>query len=174
VSATMRKAVTEIITKLKKLPEPGKKTGSFWDFMRSQLREEGEWDQKHIKVIENEIDSFLIKLDKKSLIDMWKATPQGEEKFDNEEKVEVKEMKADISDEMIGQVMDRMDENYSSRDSIFPSQSETYAVEESKSKKDEDSIDGDTEPDVIPDDELDLDDDLFSEDIDEEDNEYKF
>jgi hypothetical protein len=171
----MRKAVTEIITKLKKLPEPGKKTGSFWDFMRSQLREEGEWDQKHIKVIEKEIDSFLTKLDKKSLIDMWKATPQGEEKYDDEEKVDVKEMKADISDEMIGQVMDRMDENYSSRDSYLPPQNEAYAVDSSKEKGDGDSADEDAEPDMLSDDEIDLeDDDLFNSDIDEEEDEYKF
>lgn len=170
----MRKAVGEIIIKLKKLPEPGKRTGSFWEFMRGQLMEEGQWDQKHIKTIEKEINDYLAKVDKKSLIEMWKATPQGEEKFDNEEKVDVKEMKADITDEMIGQVMDRMDENYTSRDSYFPpAASEQFAGSEKKSDEEGGSGEEETEPGELDDDEIDLGDDMFDEDIDEEDD-YRF
>ncbi len=174
MSATMRKAVGDIITKLKKLPEPGKKTGSFWEFMRSQLMEEGEWDQKHIKTIEKEINDYLAKVDKKSLVEMWRATPQGDEKFDNEEKVDVKEMKADITDEMIGQVMDRMDENYSSRDSYFPPVvNETFTGGEKKSEEEGGSEEEESEPDELVDGDIDLDDDMLDEDIDEEDD-YRF
>jgi len=168
----MRKAVTDIIVKLKKLPEPGKKTGSFWDFMKGQLMEEGQWDQKHLKVIEKEIERFLGKLDKKSLADMWRATPTGEEKFDNDNKVEESEMKTDIIDEMVGQVMDRMDDNYSSRDTIYPP-NQSYVSSEKKSVDDGES-DEDADPDQITDEDLDLDDELFNEDIDDEDDDYKF
>ena len=173
MSATMRKAVTEIITKLKKLPEPGKKTGSFWNFMKSQLMDEGEWEQKHIKIIEKEIDAYLTKLDKKSLIEMWKATPEGEEKYDDDVKIEVKEIKTDIIDEMVGQIMDRMDDNYSSRDSFFPTQSATFA-EGSKNSGDEEAGEEDAEPKSIPEDDIDLDDDLFNDDIEDEDDDYRF
>ena len=166
----MRKAVTEIITKLKKLPEPGKKTGSFWNFMKNQLMEEGEWDQKHIKTIEKEIETYLTKLDKKSLLEMWKATPEGEEKYDDDVKIDVKEMKTDIIDEMVGQVMDRMDDNYSSRDSFLPTQSAAFAENSKKSEDD----DEDAEPKDIPEDDIDLDDDnIFDEDIEDEDD-YRF
>ncbi len=171
MSAVMRKAVTEVIAKLKKLPEPGKKTGSFWDFMRSQLMEEGEWEQKHIKVIEKEIENYLTKVDKKTVAEIWKATPAGEEKYDDEIKIDDKEMKTDIIDEMVGQVMDRMDENYSSRDSYFPPQAETYAAGEKKS--DENDSEDELEPDDLEDEEIDLDEDIFNEDIDEDD-EYKY
>ena len=173
MSATMRKAVSEIITKLKKLPEPGKKTGSFWDFMRSQLMDEGEWDQKHIKVIEKEIDALLTKLDKKSLIDMWKATPAGEEKYDDDIKIDVKEMKTDITDEMVGQVMDRMDDNYSSRDSLFPPPSEAIVENNKKGKVDEIPAE-EAEPEDLPDEDIPLDDDLFNEDLNDEDEDFKF
>jgi hypothetical protein len=173
VSATMRKAVGEVITNLKKLPEPGKKTGSFWNFMKGQLLEESEWDQRHIKTIEKEIDSYLSKVDKKTLIEMWKATPQGEEKFDEDKKFDVKEMKTDIIDEMVGQVMDKMDDNYSSRDSFYPSAgSETYQ-DNGKKSLDVENSDDNAEPDDIPDDDIPLDDDLFNEDMDEDDD-YKF
>ena len=171
MSAVMRKAVTEIIAKLKKLPEPGKKTGSFWDFMRSKLMEEGEWEQKHIKVIEKEIENYLSKVDKKTITELWRATPAGEEKYDDEIKVDEKEMKTDIVDEMIGQVMDRMDENYSSRDSLFPPSDEAYVASEKKT--DEDSAEDELEPDNLTDEEIDLDEDIFNEDADEDD-EYKF
>ncbi len=173
MSTTMRKAVAEIITKLKKLPEPGKKTGSFWDFMRNQLMDEGEWDQKHIKVIEKEIEAYLTKLDKKSLIEMWKATPEGEEKYDDDVKIDVKEMKTDIVDEMVGQVMDRMDDNYSSRDSFMPTQSESFAGNGKKHSPGE-NPDEETEPEDISDEDVPLDDDLFNENIDDEDEDFKF
>jgi hypothetical protein len=80
-------------------------------------------------------------------------------------------MKTDIIDEMVGQVMDRMDENYSSRDSYFPPQAETYAAGEKKS--DENDSEDELEPDDLEDEEIDLDEDIFNEDIDEDD-EYKY
>lgn len=168
----MRKAVSDIIAKLKKLPEPGKKTGSFWDFMKSQLMEEGQWDQKHIKTIENEIDALLSKMDKKTLADLWRATPAGEEKFDDDIKADPKEMKTDIIDEMIGQVMDRMDDNYSSRDSYFPPQNDAYAG--AGNTTEEDKSDEDVEPDGLSDEDLDLDDDMFTEGDEDEDDEYRY
>lgn len=174
MSATMRKAVGEIVTRLKKLPEPGKKNGSFWDFMKSQLMTEGEWDQKHIKTIEKEIDSYIAKVDKKSLIEMWKATPNGEEKYDDDMKLNVKEMKEDITDEMVGQVMDRMDDNYNSRDSGFTAPPETYAANE-KTKKSGDETEESEEEELgdFKDDEIDLDDDLFNDDSDD-DEDFRF
>ena len=169
----MRKAVGEIITRLKKLPEPGKKTGSFWDFMKSQLLEESEWDQRHIKIIEKEIDVYLSKVDKKTLNEMWKATPQGEEKFDEDKKFDTKEMKADIIDEMVGQVMDRMDDNYSSRDSIYPTVGAESFHDSSTETKSKEDVDDESDPNDFKDDNLDLDDDLFTDDLDDEDD-YKF
>ena len=62
---------------------------------------------------------------------MWESTDKGSEKIDAEKKVEVKEMKEDLTDEILGQVMDRMDDNYSSKDSYF-SQPETPYVAEKK------------------------------------------
>ncbi len=176
MSITMRKAVTEIITSLKKLPEPGKKNGSFWDFMKKQLADEGEWDQKHIKTITKEIDTLLAKLDKKSLTDLWKATPAADEKIDEGKKVDVPEMKDDITDEMIGQVMDRMDDNYSSRDSYYSSSESLYSAEKETPKKEDEDFNPDTEPEEIPDEDLDLDDDddLFNEDEEEDEDEFKY
>jgi hypothetical protein len=174
MSYTMKKTVSEIITGLKKLPEPGKKTGSFWDFMKSQLADEGQWDQNHIKVIEKEIDTFLGKVDKRSLTEMWKETPAGDEKFDEEKKIDIKEMKTDLSDEIIGRVMDQMDDNYSSRDSFFIQDVPLFETEKSVEKTEDDDLDLDKEPEVIPDEEIDLDDsDLFDEG-EEEDDEIKF
>lgn len=170
----MRKAVTDIITSLKKLPEPGKKTGSFWDFMKGQLADEGEWDQKHIRTITKEIDTLLSKLDKKSLTDLWKSTPAADEKIDEEKKVDVPEMKDDITDEMIGQVMDRMDDNYSSRESYYVPSESYYAAEKIDEKKVEDP-DSDIEPEDITEEDLDLnDDDLFSEEPEDDEDDFKF
>lgn len=174
MSYTMKKTVSEIITSLKKLPEPGKKTGSFWDFMKSQLADEGQWDQKHIKVIEKEIDTFLGKVDKKSLTEMWKETPAGDEKFDEDKKVDIKEMKTDLNEEIIGRVMDQMDENYSSRDSYFTPDEPYYENAKGAEKSEEDDIDLDKEPESIPDEEIEFDDSDLLDEGDDEDDEFKF
>jgi len=172
---TMKKTVTEIITTLKKLPHPEKKTGSFWEFMKSQLADEGEWDQKHIKVIEKEIDTFLSKVDKKSLIEMWKDTPAGDEKFDESKKPDVKEIKADLTEEILGQVMDQMDENYVARDTFFSQEEPIYGTErDNREESSVEDFDLDKEPDEISDEEIDFDDnDLFDEG-DEEDDDFKY
>lgn len=165
----MKKAIDEIIKSLKKLPEPGKKSGSFWNFMKSQLVEESQWDPKHIKIIEKEIDNYLTKLDKKSLTEMWKETPIGSEKFDTTKKIDVKEMKADISDELIGEVMNRMDENYSSRESFFLEPEESIY---SNKNEDVENDDEDIEPEDLSDEDINLDDDFFNEE--DEDDEYNY
>lgn len=168
----MKKTVIEIITTLKKHTEPGKKTGSFWEFMKSQLSSEGTWEQSHLAIIEKEIDSLLSKLDKKTLLEMWKETPAGDEKFDVDKKIEVKEMKADLTDELMGQVMDRMDDNYSSRDSYY-TESTIYESEPKKESENE-LLGEDTEPEDIPEEEIDLEDDsLFNKESDEEDDDYR-
>jgi hypothetical protein len=169
----MNKITNEVISSLKKLPAPAKKTGSFWDFMKGQLSEEGTWSQNHLKVIEKEIDGQLNKLDNKNLTDLWKNLDVAEEKLDSNKKVDVKEMKEDLTDEFVGQVMDRMDDNYSSRDSYF---TESTYIEPSANKKEGDEgFDDEAEPDKIKDEELNLDDDeLFDDEFADDDDEAGF
>ncbi len=162
----MKKIVNDVVNALKKNPSPQKKGQSFWDYLRSQLYSESTWDQKDIKVIEKEIDNCLNKLDKKDLTEMWKSTDQGMEKVEAEKKVEAKEMKADLSDELLGQVMDRMDDNYSSRDTYY---AQPDPVLYSAAPKGEDSLDDDSEPENIDEEEVELDDDLFKDDEFDED-----
>lgn len=172
---TMKKTVAEIITTLKKLPHPGKKTGSFWEFMKGQLAEEGEWDQKHIIIIEKEIDAFLTKVDKKSLIEMWKDTLAGDEKFAESKKPDIKEIKTDLTEEILGQVMDQMDENYVARDPFFSHEAPVYSSEkESDGNGEEESFDLDKEPNEIPDEEIDFDDNELFDEGDEEDDDVKY
>ncbi len=164
----MKKIVNDVVTTLKKLPEPGKKSGSFWEFMKGQLAEESTWDEKHLKVIEKEIDNHLTKLDRKDLTEMWKITDKGWEKFEAEKKVEVKEMKEDLNDELLGQVMDRMDDNYSSRDPYYIQHDAPLYSEEKAGDKD---FDEDAEPDEIEDEDIDLEDNNLLDDEEFEDGE---
>ena len=162
----MKKIVNDVVNALKKYPSPEKKGQTFWDYLKSQLYSESTWDQKDIKVIEKEIDNCLNKLDKKDLIGMWKSTGPGMEKVEAEKKVEAKEMKSDLSDELLGQVMDRMDDNYSSKDIYF---SQPDPVLYSNVPKEEKDFDDDSEPGTIPEEEVELDDELFENDELDED-----
>ena len=169
MSAKTNKIVTEVVNSLKKLPAPGKKTGSFWDFMKSQLSEEGTWNKSHLSVIENEIDKQLTKLDKTELRDLWLKTDVGFEKSDSDKKVDTSEMKEDLTDELMGEVMDRMDDHYGSRDSFYSES--TYYEESSKKNEDGAEFEDDSEPDKVEDEELNLEDDeFFDDDFEEEDD----
>ncbi|MEW6508466.1 MAG: hypothetical protein AB1432_12045 [Bacteroidota bacterium] len=172
---TVKKTVSEIITTLKKLPYPGKKTGSFWEFMKSQLTDEGEWDQKHIKVIEKEIDKFLTKVDKKSLIEMWKETQTGNEKSGQSKKPDIKEMKADLTEEILGRVMDQMDENYAARDPLFKHEEPVYDTKKEIDKEGANlDFDMDNEPEEIPDEDIELDKNNTFDENDTDDDEFKY
>jgi len=166
LAASMKKIVNDVVNALKKNPSPQKKGQTFWDYLKSQLYSESTWDQKDIKVIEKEIDNCLVKLEKKDLTDMWKNTDRGMDKLEAEKKVEAKEMKADLSDELLGQVMDRMDDNYSSRDSYFAQPDPVLYSNEPKGEKD---LDDDSEPENIDEEEIKLEDDLFEDDEFDED-----
>ncbi len=166
METNINKIANEIISSLKKMPSPANKKDSFWDFMKSQLADEGTWDQNHLKVIEKEIGNHLAKIDKKTLNEMWLGIAAGIEKIDSDTKVDVKEMKADLTDELFGMVMDRMDDNYSSRDNNYFS--ESNVVEKSAKEDDEDFVD-DAEPEKIEDEDLNLEDDeLFDDELDDE------
>jgi hypothetical protein len=175
VPNSIKKIIGEVIVALKKHPAPGKSKGSFWDFMKEQLSDEGTWDQTHIKIIEKEIHSHIDKLDKKTLTEFWKSAGPGVQKFDEGKKADLKEMKEDITEELVGQVMDRMDDNYSSRDSFYV-ESDFYENTTKKEVTEEgDSVDDDIEPTKIVNEDVELDvDDLFDEEEFNEDDDAGF
>ena len=170
LAVSTKKIVNDVVTALKKMPSPQIKGQTFWDYLKSQLYSESTWDQKDIKVIEKEIDILLNKLDKKDLSEMWKNTDKGMDKSETEKKIDVKEMKADLSDELLGQVMDRMDDNYSSRDSYYSQPDPVFYSDKPKGEKD---LDDDSEPEDINDEDVELDDDLFdNNELDEDEDEH--
>lgn len=175
MSASMKKLVNDVIASLKKHPSPEKKGHSFWDYMKSQLYSESTWDKKDLKIVEGKIDELLSKLEKKDLTNLWKDTEAGLDKFDDGKKVETKEMKEDLTSDVLGQVLDRMDDNYSGGTYYTPSES-YYSEEEPKPKsrksEDEDE-DLEKEPTNI-DEDLNLEDeDIFEDDNLDEDEEER-
>jgi hypothetical protein len=169
LQASIKKIAAEVVSNLKKIISPEKSGETFWDYLKDQLYSESPWDQKDLKVIENEIGKSLDTLDKKELTELWKDTDKGWEKFEAEKKVDTAEMKTDLTDEILGQVMDRMDDHYSSKDSYYP-ESPTY-VSSSGEKEDEEKSDEDEEPSDIENEDLDIDDDLFNgEDFEDDEN----
>ncbi len=172
MSAKTNKIVEDVIASLKQLPAPGKKTGSFWDFMKAQLSDEGTWNQSHLQVIEKEINNQLHKLDKQTIQDMWMDTEAGSEKSESDKKVGVAEMKEDLTDVLMGDVMDRMDDNYTSRDTFYTES--TYVNESSKEDIDDKEFDEDAEPDKVEDEELNMDDEEFFDDEFEDEDDTNF
>lgn len=179
MAASMKKIVTDVVASLKKLPSPEKDKKTFWDFMKEQLYSDSTWDQKDLKVIEKEIDKKLSVLDKNDLTQLWEATDAGMDKLDGGKKVDTNEMKEDLTGEILGQVMDRMDDNYSG--GSYYQQSASYYADEKeasgsqKKSEDDEETDSEKEPKDLNDEEFDIDDeDIFNdEEFDnEEDDRY--
>lgn len=173
----MKKIATDVVASLKKKPSPDKSGSSYWDFLKEQLYSDSTWDQNDLKTIEKEIGVHLNGLEKKALTDLWKSTDVGMDKFDDGKKVATEEMKEDLSGEILGQVMDRMDDNYSGG-SLYQSSGAYYATEEDtvkKSKSADDEEVEEKEPSSLSDDNLNLDDeDIFGEEDFNEDEEENF
>lgn len=84
-------------------------------------------------------------------------------------------MKADLTDEILGRVMDQMDENYVAKDPFFTHQEPVYGTEKESEESGEDPVfDLEQEPDEIPDEEIELDDNDMLNEGDEEDDDFKF
>jgi hypothetical protein len=174
--ASMKKIVGDVIEQLKKRPSPEKRGQSFWDFMKEQLYSESTWDQDDLKVIEESIESHLNKLENKELRKLWESTDLAMDKIDEGKKVDEPEMKADLTNEMLGQVMDRMDDNYSGK-SVYTPAENIYAEEGESGKKslDEDGfIDDEKEPDDLDEDVDFKDDDLFNDTGIDDDDDSRF
>lgn len=174
MAASMKKIVGEVITTLKKHPSPEKKGKSFWDYLKDQLYSETTWDQADLLVIENEIGKHLSKLERKDFIKLWESTDAAMDKLDLDETPDAAEMKTDLTNDILGQVMDRMDDNYSGGSYYTPAESFVAVEEEKPAKSDED---GDITEDIDPkeiDEEFDFDEsDLFDDedfDVDENNN----
>jgi hypothetical protein len=174
MSDPMKKIVTDVVASLKKMPSPEKNGKTFWDFMKEQLYSDSTWDQNDLKVIEKEIDKNLSALEKTDLTQLWESTDAGMDKLDDGKKVDSKEMREDLTGEILGQVMDRMDDNYSGG-SYYQQTASYYSTETDisavKKKEEEEDPESEKEPPNI-DDELGIDEDeIFNdEDFDEEED----
>ncbi|KAF0151376.1 MAG: hypothetical protein FD143_2044 [Ignavibacteria bacterium] len=140
----MNKIATDVVASLKKKPSPDGSSGSFWDFMKEQLYSDSTWDQSDLKIIETEIGARLDKLDKNEVTDLWRGTNVGMDKLDDGKKVDSSEMKEDITGDILGQVMDRMDDNYSGG-SYYQSSGAYYTTEVDSVKKGKNSDEDDVE-----------------------------
>lgn len=178
MSSLMKKITSDVIASLKKLPSPEKDGNTFWDFMKAQLYSDSTWDENDLKVIEKEINKNLSSLNKNTLAELWEGTNIGADKLDDGKKVDSKEMKEDLTGEILGMVMDRMDDNYSG--GSYYQQSASYYTTESSNKstkKEDDDFESDNEnePDEIDNEYLDInDDDLFNDDNFEDEDEDRY
>ncbi len=174
LSVSIKKIINDVISTLKLQPSPEKKEASFWDYMKSQLYFESTWEQKDLKVIENEIKKNLSKLDKKELTEMWKSTDPSWEKIEADKKVDSDEMKDDLTNEILGQVMDRMDDNYS-EGNYYAQSDNLFTVEDKPTKQSsEEDFDDQSEPTVIEDEDINIEEDSFEdEDTSEEDEDIR-
>ncbi len=169
----MNKIATDVIASLKKKPSPDRSGSSFWDFMKEQLYSDSTWDQNDLKTIEKEISVQLDQLENKELTNLWRISIVGMDKLDDGKKADVSEMKEDLTGDILGQVMDRMDDNYSGS-SYYQSSGAFYTSEEDAAKKSKNSDEDDFEDKELTDlseDDLNLEDEEIFGDEDFKDEE---
>ncbi|MFA3783315.1 hypothetical protein ABRY23_09660 [Melioribacteraceae bacterium 4301-Me] len=170
MAQSLRKSINDLVTILKKQTAPGQKKKSIWETLQSQLADEGEWDQKLIKAIEQEADKYLSKFDKKTLIAMWEDSDVALDSGKESSLLSTKEIKEDLVKELVDKVMDRLDSNYS-RSNYFDEDEQPFAEEKHDEEEDEFELE---EPDEF-DDDIKFDDDIFNDDddlLDDEEDRY--
>lgn len=165
-----KKIVNNVINSLDKLPSPEKKTLSFWSYLKDQLYSEATWDQNDIAVIEKEIRKELDKLPKNDLENLWHDCDAAQNSLDEGNKISENQMKIDLMNDLLGEVMNRMDDNYDSGFSssyVAPSSSKKSVDEKDDEATEEEEFDLTNIDDEIIEDDF-FDDETF--DKDEEDN----
>lgn len=170
MATTSKKIVDNVVNSLDKLPSPGKKTISFWSYLKDQLYSEATWDQNDLAVIEKEIKKELDKLNKKDLVKLWEDCDAAQIKLDEGTEASENEMKSDLINDLLGKVMDRMDDNYTSgftSSYVAPSSSKKSSEEKDEDVADEEELEPTDLDEKIVEDEF-FDDETFDED--EEDN----
>lgn len=165
MATSLKKVTNDLVALLKKQNAPGQKKKSIWDTMLDQVSDEGTWDQNLIKAIEKEIDGYLSKLDNKTIAELWDDSDAAYDSDNDSSTLDTKAMKADLVNELVDKVMDKIDDG-NSRESIY-SDSSYYASSEEKEEEEEMK---DEEPVELDDEDFDFndsEDDFFVDDEDD-------
>lgn len=163
---TIKKLVTNVVSDLQKEKIKGE-TQSVWDNFVDQLGDAGAWKKEQLAIIEDKIENRLNKLDTESLRNLWEESATGIEKHKFADQLTEQDFKADLVNEVLDRVMDKMGGIEGDYYKDYSNNS-YFAAEESE---DGFSEDFESEPDsaVIKDDFSfeDEDDDIFFDEDDE-------
>lgn len=100
--------VNEVISLLKQHTAPNEKTKTLWNALNEQAKQEGTWDKDLIDSIDNKIKTQLNNYKENELRIMWESTEKGLESFEDRDAIPLKTVNADIADEILNRVMDKL------------------------------------------------------------------
>ncbi len=162
---TIKKIVSNVVSDLQKEKlKDGSK--SVWDNFVDQLSDAGAWEKEQLAIIENKIESRLNKLDSESLKSLWEDSATGIEKFKLADKISDKEMKVDLTNEILDRVMDKM--GGVEGDYYKDYSNNSYFATEEKEEGFSDDFEGEPDTATLKDDfSFDDDDEVFFDDDDD-------
>lgn len=104
---SIKKLVTKVVGDLQR-DKTSKGGESLWDYFTEKLSDEGAWEKEDLALIENKIEKYLTPLNEDELKDLWSESAAGIEKFALSETISVEDMKADLINETLDRVMDKL------------------------------------------------------------------
>jgi hypothetical protein len=107
VDLNIKKIVTKVVSDLQKDKMAGGNE-SLWDYFTERLNDEGAWKQEDLALIENKINVRLNDLKSEELKTLWDNSATGIEKFQMSDSISVEDMKADLVNETLDRVMDKL------------------------------------------------------------------
>ncbi len=110
MAMSINKIANEIVGGLKKTNLSGSNK-SIWAVLKSQVTEEGSWDEDLIDTVKEQIDKWVDSKKKDQIIDLWEQTEAAAEKNFDSDKTDYSEIKEDFSEEMLSVIMDKLDDN---------------------------------------------------------------
>lgn len=148
MALTMTKAATDLISMLKKQKYPEEPKKTYWNIVTEQIAEEGTWDDDLIDQVKEEIASWLSKLKKNDLNNLWDESESAEEYDedlpDNETIID------ELSDELLDNVLNKIEDSTPREEYFIPE-----AASSKKKKDEDDDFDDDFKDDIFDDDEID-------------------
>lgn len=159
----IKKLVNSVVNEMQK-DKSKKGYDNLWDYFTERLNDEGAWKQEDLSLIEDKINNKLSELNDEEVKNLWLDSATGLEKIALTDEITVEDMKADITNETLDRVMDKLG---GIEGDYFRDYSNNPYFNDDDSD-DEDMADFDEEP--LPDeigDDFDLDDDFNLDEDDE-------
>lgn len=145
MAMSLNKATNELVALFKKQKFSENKKKTYWQIITEQMSADGSWDDDLLDKVKEEITTWLNKLKKSDLQDLWDESETAAENYPDEDMPDEDVALDELGEELIDIVFDKIEDSAPREDFYIPSKG--------SKKKFEEDFDEDFDDDLFDDDE---------------------